>query len=468
MAARSDSEMQSKSIHILLLPYPSQGHINPILQFGKRLAARRGVRCTLAATRFVLSQSSPSPGDVRLAAISDGCDSGGIREAGSVDAYLRRLESAGSETVDALLRSEREKGRPVRVLVYDAFLPWARRVAARHGAAAAALFTQPCAVNVAYAHAFAGRIRPPVTGDDGEEALELLSGLPAGIGPGDLPSFLVEPSTYPAYLDMLVNQFNGLDVADHVLVNSFYELQPQESDYMASAWGAKTVGPTVPSAYLDNAMPDDTSYGFHLHTPLTVATKAWLDGNAACSVVYTAFGSVSEPTAAQMAEVAEGLYNCGKPFLWVVRASETTKIPENFADKAKERGLIVTWSPQLEVLAHPAVGCFVTHCGWNSTTEALCSGVPMVAMPQWTDQPMNAKYIEDVWRVGVRVRPDKEGVVRKEEFERCVREVMDGERSMEYRQNAAAWKDKAKRAVSEGGSSDNNIVEFLGKLGLEV
>ncbi|CAN6208676.1 unnamed protein product [Urochloa humidicola] len=454
MADRSDSE-QMQSIHILLLPYPSQGHINPILQFGKRLAARHGVRCTLAATRFVLSQSNPSPGAVRLAAISDGCDGGGIREAGGVDAYLRRLEAAGSETVDALLRSEREQGRPVRVLVYDAFLPWARRVAA--------LFTQPCAVDVAYAHAFAGRIRPPLASGEPVD----LPGLPAEFGPGDMPSFLAEPSDYPTYLDLLVNQFDGLDAADHVLVNSFYELQPQESDYMASAWRAKTVGPTVPSAYLDNAMPDDTSYGFHLYTPLTAATKGWLDGRPARSVVYTAFGSVSEPTAAQMAEVAEGLYNCGKPFLWVVRASETTKIPENFVDKA-ERGLIVTWSPQLEVLAHPAVGCFVTHCGWNSTTEALCAGVPMVAMPQWSDQPTNAKYIEDVWRVGVRVRPDKEGVVRKEEVERCVMEVMDGERSVEYRQNAARWKEKANNAVSEGGSSDNNIVEFLGKLGWEI
>ncbi|CAL5087319.1 unnamed protein product [Urochloa decumbens] len=458
----SDSE---QSIHVLLLPYPSQGHINPILQFGKRLAARRGVRCTLAATRFVLSQGNPSPGAaVRIAVISDGCDRGGVREAGTADAYLRRLEAAGSEAVDALLRSEREQGRPVRVLVYDAFLPWARRVAARHGAAAAAIFTQPCAVDVAYAHAFAGRIRPPLAG---EEPVDL-PGLPAGFVPGDMPSFLADPSVYPAYLDLLVNQFNGLDAADHVLVNSFYELQPQESDYMASAWRAKTVGPTVPSAFLDNALPDDTSYGFHLHTPLTAATKAWLDGRPARSVVYAAFGSISEPTAAQMAEVAEGLYNCGKPFLWVVRASETAKIPENFAEKAKESGIIVTWSPQLEVLAHPAVGCFVTHCGWNSTTEALCAGVPMVAMPQWSDQPTNAKYIEDVWRVGVRVRPDEEGVVRKEEVERCVREVMDGERSVEYRQNAATWKEKAKRAVSEGGSSDSNIVEFLGKLGLEV
>lgn len=233
---------------------------------------------------------------------------------------------------------------------------------------------------------------------------------------------------------------------------------------MASRWGAKTVGPTLPSAYLDNRLPDDVSYGFHLYSPLAEESKAWLDTRPAHSVVYVSFGSLATPSAGQMAEVAEGLYNSGKDFLWVVRASEISKIPKDFRDKVKGRGLLITWSPQLEVLAHPAVGCFVTHCGWNSTMEALGIGVPMVAMPQWSDQPTNARYIEDVWHVGVKLQLDTEGVVRKEELERCVRQVMEGESSEKYRKNAAGLSEKAKKATSEGGSSDSNVVEFLNKI----
>ena len=220
--AEQDSE--HSSIHVLLLPYPSQGHINPILQFGKRLAAHRGVRCTLAATRFVLSDSQPCPGDaIRIAAISDGCDRGGRAEAGTAAAYLSRLESAGSETVDQLLRSEAEQGRPVDVLVYDAFLPWAQRVARRRGVPCTAFFTQPCAVDVVYAHAWAGRVQPPLVG---EEPVEL-PGMSLGLRPVDMPSFLADSSGCPAHLDLLVSQFDDLHTADHVLVNSFYELQPQ-------------------------------------------------------------------------------------------------------------------------------------------------------------------------------------------------------------------------------------------------
>ena len=92
------------------------------------------------------------------------------------------------------------------------------------------------------------------------------------------------------------------------------------------------VGPTVLSAYLDNRLQDDTSYGFQLYTPLTAVTKAWLDARPARLVVYVSFGSLAKPDVVQMAEMAEGLYDSGKAFLWVVRASEISKLSENFRE----------------------------------------------------------------------------------------------------------------------------------------
>ncbi|KAJ6734283.1 GLYCOSYLTRANSFERASE [Salix purpurea] len=106
----------------------------------------------------------------------------------------------------------------------------------------------------------------------------------------------------------------------------------------------------------------------------------------------------------------------------------------------------------------------MTHCGWNSTLEALSLGVPMVAMPQWTDQPTNAKYIADVWRVGVRLQANEKGIITKEELEKCTREVMGGETGDEMRRNSEKWKKLAMAAVGEGGSSDKNIIEFAAKL----
>jgi pathogen-inducible salicylic acid glucosyltransferase len=212
----------NNSIHVLLISYPSQGHINPLLQLGKRLAAHRGVRCTLAVTRFLLSQSTPSTGDVHVAAYSDGCDLGGYEEAGDEETFLARFESSGSASLDELLRSEAASGRPMRAVVYDSFLLWAPRVARRHGAACAAFFTQACAVNVAFAHAWAGRVELPVA----EAGVKELPGLPAGLEPGDFPMFLTEPDGgCRAYLDLVLQQCRGFEEADHVLINSFYELE---------------------------------------------------------------------------------------------------------------------------------------------------------------------------------------------------------------------------------------------------
>ncbi|TVU08916.1 hypothetical protein EJB05_42343, partial [Eragrostis curvula] len=287
------SNAGERGSHVLLLPYPSQGHVHPMLQFGKRLAFH-GLRPTLAVTRFILATCTPdagAAGAVRVAAISDGFDRGGFGECGDVTAYLASLEAAGTETLAELLRDEAARGRPVRAVVYDAFLPWAQGVARAHGAAAAAFFTQPCAVNVAYGHVWAGRLRAPV--EDG--AVVKLPGLPP-LKPEGLPWFLkVGPGPYPAYLELVLRQFLALEEADDVLVNSFYELEPEEAAYMASAWRGKTIGPTVPASYLgDDRLPSDTKYGFHLFELTTAPCMAWLDAHPPRSVVYASFGSLSD------------------------------------------------------------------------------------------------------------------------------------------------------------------------------
>ena len=96
--------------------------------------------------------------------------------------------------------------------------------------------------------------------------------------------------------------------------------------------------------------------------------------------------------------------------------------------------------------------------------EALRLGVPMVAMPQWTDQPTNAKFIVDVWKVGVRIKLNEKGIATKEEIELCIKEVIEGERGQKMKMNSLRWKELAKEAMDEGGSSNKNIETFVAKL----
>ena len=233
---------------------------------------------------------------------------------------------------------------------------------------------------------------------------------------------------------------------------------------MAKFWPLKTIGPTVPSNYLDKRLVDDKDYGVNLFKSNNDACMKWLNEHPKNSVVYISFGSAAQLGFEQMEELAWGLRRSKSKFLWVVRESEAAKVPKGFIEETAEKGLVVSWCSQLEVLAHEAVGCFITHCGWNSTLEALSLGVPLVAMPQWTDQSTNAKYIRDVWKIGVKAQPDEKGIVRQEEVELCISEIMEGERGKEIQKNAMKWKDLARKAVDEGGSSDKNIDEFIAKL----
>ncbi|XP_066349099.1 UDP-glycosyltransferase 79-like [Miscanthus floridulus] len=446
--------------HVLVLPYPGlQGHTNPMLQFGRRLAYH-GLRPTLVTSRYVLSTTPPPGEPFRVAAISDGFDDGGVASCSDPAEYWRQLEAVGSETLAELIRSEAAEGRPVRVLVYDPLLPWARRVAQAAGVAAAAFLSQPCSVDVVYGEVWAGQLPLPVV--DGKE-LFARGQLGVELGPDDVPPFVAKPDWCPLFHRASLRQFEGMEDADDVLVNSFHEIEPKEADYMALTWRAKIIGPTLPSFYLDDdRLPLNKTYGFNLFNSIE-SCLAWLDKQLPCSVVLVSYGTVSDYDEAQLEELGNGLYNSGKPFIWVVRSNEEHKLSNELRDKCKERGLIVSWCPQLEILAHKATGCFFTHCGWNSTLEAIANGVPMVAIPHWADQPTISKYMESMWGLGVRVRRDEKGLVTRDEVEKCIKDVMDGDTKDKYRMNATMWMQKAKEAMQNGGSSDKNITEFAAK-----
>jgi N-hydroxythioamide S-beta-glucosyltransferase len=219
----------------------------------------------------------------------------------------------------------------------------------------------------------------------------------------------------------------------------------------------------VPSAYLDGRIEDDKGYGASLWKPLGEECIKWLETKPRKSVAYVSFGSMVSLTVEQMGEIAGGLKESGLPFIWVVKESERGTLPDGFVESTKEKGLIVGWCNQLELLAHPAICCFVSHCGWNSTLEGLSLGVPMVGVPQWADQLTDAKFVE-VWGVGVRAKEDEKGVVRKEELVMCLKKVTEGEKRAEIEKNANKWRELAKKTVGEGGSSDKRMNEFVEQL----
>ncbi|KAM4105718.1 hypothetical protein ACB094_04G013600 [Castanea mollissima] len=447
-----------RKTHILVIPYPVQGHINPMLQFSKRLATK-GARVTLVATSTIRNsmQALQGASSVNITIISDGSE--GEETVESLIATVDRFKDVVSQSLAEYIEKLNSSKYPPKFIVYDCALPWALDVARKYGIDGAPFYTQSCAVNVVYYHLKKGTVRLPV-----EEPTVSLPSMPK-LAINDLSSLLSNPSSYPPLLNLFLDQFSNFLEAKWIFFSSFKELELEVVNWMASQkWPIKTIGPTIPSMYLDKRLEDDKEYGLHLFKPDVDACIKWLDTKETNSVIYTSFGSLASLGEEQMQELTWGLKNSNCYFLWVVRETEQKKLPTNFLQETAEKGLVVSWCSQLEVLAHKAIGCFMTHCGWNSTLEALSLGVPMVAMPQWTDQPTNAKFIADVWKVGVRIKLDERGIATKEEIEFCIRAVIEDERGKEMRMNSVKWKELAKEAMDEGGSSDKNIEEFVAEL----
>ncbi|KAI3448253.1 hypothetical protein Pfo_004918 [Paulownia fortunei] len=171
----------------------------------------------------------------------------------------------------------------------------------------------------------------------------------------------------------------------------------------------------------------------------------WLDQRENDSVLYINFGSITPLSPDQTVEFAWGLSHSNHHFLWIIRPDmmngKGSVLQEGFLVETKGSGLMVGWCLQEQVLAHPAGGGFLTHCGWNSTVETISSGVPMVCCPFLAEQQTTLEI---------------EGDGTRGEVEKLVRVMMEGEKGENMRRKALEWKEKAHLAAKPGGSSFNN------------
>ncbi|THG00299.1 hypothetical protein TEA_014668 [Camellia sinensis var. sinensis] len=193
-----------------------------------------------------------------------------------------------------------------------------------------------------------------------------------------------------------------------VVINSFEELEPRYVEGYRKVKGDKVwcIGPL---SLCNKNNLDKAQRGNKAVIDENQCLK-WLDEQEPGSVVYACLGSLSRLTAPQLIKLGLGLEASKRPFIWVIRdtsrASEMGRWVEEdgFEERTKGRGLVIRgWAPQVLVLSHRAVGAFLTHCGWNSTLEGACAGVPMITWPMLAEQFFNEKLVVQVLETGVSV-----------------------------------------------------------------
>ncbi|XP_071708693.1 cyanidin 3-O-galactoside 2''-O-xylosyltransferase FGGT1-like [Rutidosis leptorrhynchoides] len=211
----------------------------------------------------------------------------------------------------------------------------------------------------------------------------------------------------------------GLIEADALAFNASRELEGPFSDYLQSQFNK----PVFLSGPMVNDPPNST---------LSENLSNWLDSFDTNSVIYCAFGSECALTKDQIQELLLGFELSKMPFLAVLKSPTNVKsvndaIPEGLLERVEGRGLVCgEWVQQNLILKHKSIGCFVTHCGWASLSEALVNECQLVLLPNGGDQIIHARIMSEVYKVGIEVhKGEEDGVFTSNDVFDAVKKVMD-------------------------------------------
>ncbi|XP_051125520.1 anthocyanidin 3-O-glucosyltransferase 2-like [Andrographis paniculata] len=273
--------------------------------------------------------------------------------------------------------------------------------------------------------------------------------------------------------DLFLGYFQKMTDTKGVLVNTFYDLQKYTLDSLSAHYNK------YPKVYPIGPILKDNHDGSGGNPPENDVIK-WLDDQPEDSVVFLCFGTMGAFEEAQVREFAKALEDSGSRFVWSLRKPSGEKsirlsgeygsfdevLPEGFLERTAAAGRVIGWAPQVAVLAHAAVGGFVSHCGWNSVLETVWHGVPVAALPLYAEQHMNAFELATELGIAEVIRSDyktdsskKAEVIPAGEIEAAIRRVMAAESGV--REKMKEMQRKSREALKEGGSSYASQMEFL-------
>ncbi|XP_059431327.1 UDP-glycosyltransferase 87A1-like [Corylus avellana] len=444
--------------HVVAIPFPCQGHTNAMMSLCKLLYSRiNNLLITFVVTteewrRCIVSV--PTPANFRLELITPniverpkGLDYGDFNEA-----VMTNMEAPFEQLLDRL-------EPPVARILADFELQWPIDVGCRRKIPVASLWTMSASFFLELHRALAlienGHLSLHFSAiyiGDGEEQMDTIPGI-TSTQLEDLQTVILE--TDAQGLETILQGISKAYKTQYLLVNSVYELEPRAFDTLKAifAFPVYSIGPATRYLEIEDSSSKIRPGDYHLK---------WLDSQPKDSVLYFSLGSFIVVSDAQMDAFAAALRSSGVRFFWVARAA-SSRLKESCGDM----GLVVQWCDQLRVLCHPSVGGFLSHCGWNSTQEAVYAGVPMLTFPQFLDQIPNSRQIVEDWKTGWSVnraeaRSDQI-LVPKEAIAELVERFMDLEsrEGNEIRERARELKNLCRQAIAKSGSSYANLDAFI-------
>uniref|UniRef100_A0A1J3D8Y3 UDP-glycosyltransferase 76E5 n=1 Tax=Noccaea caerulescens TaxID=107243 RepID=A0A1J3D8Y3_NOCCA len=440
-------EKRAEKRRIVLVPFPSQGHITPMMQLGQTLNLK-GFSITVAVGESNQVSSPKDFPDFQFIIIPERVPVTQLQRFGPVE-FLKNLNKTSEESFkECIAQLLMQQGNDISCIIYDELMYFSEAAAKefklpsiRFSTVSATNHVCGCVLGKVNAEKFLVDINDPEVQEKLVENLHPLryKHLPiSGMGP-------LEP-----FLEICREIFRKR-TSSSLIINTASCLESSSLSWLQQELGIPVypLGPLHITASVNcSLLKQDKS------------CIEWLDKQKPRSVIYISFGSQAQMETKEVLEMAWGLYNSNQPFLWIIRPgsiSGSEWLPEEVSKIVAEKGYIVKWAPQIQVLGHPAVGGYWCHSGWNSTLESIGEGVPMICMPFHGEQKLNAMYIESVWKIGIQI----EGEVERGVVERAVKRLLVDEESASMRERALVLKEKVKASVRSGYSSYNALDEFV-------
>ncbi|XP_028792435.1 UDP-glycosyltransferase 87A1-like [Neltuma alba] len=393
--------------HVVALPFPTRGHVNPLIHLCKFLSSRRptDVLITFVVTQEWLGfiQSYPKPRTIRFATIPNVIP---------LDAHILDDNASFTEAVATEMRPGFEQlldqlQPPVTAIVSDAELAWPAAVANLRNIPVALLWTMSASFFETFRQLDILTPAPDrllsvhLLDEQAERIAQLCSSQLT-----DLRKLLRESDL--RFLKIALNCIPRLAKTDYLLLNTIQELEAEQINYLKAIlpFGVYPIGPAIPFMELDSS------------TITVDHIIKWLDSQPNLSVLYISMGSSFSMSRPQMEELASALKTSEIRFLWAGRSD---------AGWLKEK------------------------CGDNG-------------FPVFLDQSSNCRHIAEVWKNGRKVGGERsEDLVRKEEILKEVKMVVDVENEewKKIREKAKELKVLFRGAIAKAGSSDMNMDAFV-------
>lgn len=431
---------------VVVIPFPSQGHVNPLMHISKGLA-KQGIKITMINTDFIHNKLLKAMGEdidqilgpnMELLSVSDGFPLHQTRD--NIHKLFVEMMNNLKPQLENLLANMSNHG--LTCAIVDISMAWILEIAENLGIKGA-IFTPFTAAHSVLNISIKDLIQNGIINTEGipleEKRIELGSlGIPSFFHTNDLPwRCIPNKESQKILFNHLIRVQRGCQYAKWCILIVPHVLEPQVVSLNRKLL---TLGPLI-ATEAGQLWKEDASC---LH---------WLDHQPVGSVVYMAFGSTTKFNKEQFEEIAMGIELTERPFLWVVRQGTEHQLPKDFKGK---NGKIVSWVSQQKVLNHPSIGIFMSHCGWNSVIEGVSSGLPFICLPYVGDHFLNMKYITEVWRVGIGFESSSgvNGVVSRWEVKKKV-ELVASDEGIKARSKVLAEQIKKCLEVPHGHSAVN-------------